>query len=282
AQYGNCEDLGIYDLLLEPALYENMVVWTDCRNGNRDIYGLDLSTFQEFEITSHTGIQQCPALYENLVIWEDNRGGTWDIYGYDLSILPKILSVPSRTCLVRGNLYSQILLSAISIGIFSIIVKIVLDSFRFKSVPETAPWSKKASRNFKRNSISLHMYSVFTIICGVFGLLVFWRGELFGSFMMAFFVLSSGIILWNVTFPYVRTTQAEIQIYDQFPSKNTIRWDSIDRIEFDQGKKKIKLRVTTHVFRIDLFRMDLEDRDDFLTTLRYPPIEGIEFVYSTD
>ena len=100
--------------------------------------------------------------------------------------------------------------------------------------------------------------------------------------MMAFFVLGSGIILWNVTFPYVRTTQAEIQIYDQFPSKITIRWDSIERIEFDQGKKKIKLRVSTRVFRVDLLRMDEEDRDDFLTTLRYPPLEGIEFVNSTD
>ena len=80
----------------------------------------------------------------------------------------------------------------------------------------------------------------------------------------------------------MRITQTEIQIYEQFPSKETIRWDAIVRIEFNQDKKKIKLRMSTRIFRIDLFRMDQEDRDDFITTLRYPPLEGIEFVYSTD
>lgn len=34
-----------------PAIYENIVVWMDSRNGNWDIYGFNLATGEEFQIT---------------------------------------------------------------------------------------------------------------------------------------------------------------------------------------------------------------------------------------
>ncbi|MBU7026916.1 MAG: hypothetical protein HXS48_08235 [Theionarchaea archaeon] len=39
-----------------PALYDNIVVWMDLRNGNWDIYGVDLKTRKEFPITTEKGI----------------------------------------------------------------------------------------------------------------------------------------------------------------------------------------------------------------------------------
>jgi TolB protein len=68
-----------------PAIYGDIVVWQDERNGNLDIYGYSLSTKEEFEITTDSSHQRSPAIYGNTVVWEDNRNGNWDIYGYNLS-----------------------------------------------------------------------------------------------------------------------------------------------------------------------------------------------------
>jgi len=72
-----------------PAIWKNIVVWFDWRNmgngpENGDIFGLDLTTGEEFTISTHLSNQKNPAIYENIVVWEDSRNGNWDIYGYDL------------------------------------------------------------------------------------------------------------------------------------------------------------------------------------------------------
>ncbi|MGD2249191.1 MAG: MopE-related protein [Candidatus Methanofastidiosia archaeon] len=70
----------------DPAIYDNIVVWTDDRQGNLDIYGYDLSKNKEFQITSDENSQSNPAIYEDIVVWEDYRNGNADIYGYNLKI----------------------------------------------------------------------------------------------------------------------------------------------------------------------------------------------------
>jgi beta propeller repeat protein len=61
-------------------------VWTDDRNGNWDIYGYDLSTKEEFQITTDESDQRFPAIYGSTVVWQDERNGNSDIYGVDLGI----------------------------------------------------------------------------------------------------------------------------------------------------------------------------------------------------
>ena len=280
AQYNNCENGGFYDWMLEPALYEHMVVWTDCRNGNRDIYALNLSTFQEFQITSHAGIQECPALYENLVIWEDNRQGTWDIFGYDLSTLPPPVPISSRTRLVNINVYSQVILTVLSTGVGLFTLKVLIDSFRFKEILKHIRWSERVIRDFKRDNIFLYLSTVIAIPYGATGLLFFPEKNVLCSFLIATFVFCSGFILWNVTYPFVRTTQTEICLYGHFSSKKTIEWKVIENIEFDQEALIMKMRTLKRTYRINLLHIDQEDRDDFITTMRYPPLEGIEFQYT--
>ncbi|MBU7047596.1 MAG: hypothetical protein HXS54_14275 [Theionarchaea archaeon] len=61
------------------------VIWEDYRNGNKDIYGYNLSTGEEFQITTDPEIQSEPAIYGDLVVWTDWRNRNRDIYGYNLS-----------------------------------------------------------------------------------------------------------------------------------------------------------------------------------------------------
>jgi beta propeller repeat protein len=63
-----------------PAIYGDIVVWYDERNGNYDIYGYNLNTKQEFPITTNTSGQYYPAIYCDRVVWEERRNANWDIY----------------------------------------------------------------------------------------------------------------------------------------------------------------------------------------------------------
>ncbi|KYK32967.1 MAG: hypothetical protein AYK19_14565 [Theionarchaea archaeon DG-70-1] len=68
-----------------PAIFGDVVVWMNRRNGNWDIYGFNLSTSTEFQIITSGSEQFAPAIYGNTVVWRDDRNGNYDIYGYDLS-----------------------------------------------------------------------------------------------------------------------------------------------------------------------------------------------------
>ena len=81
---------------VEPAIYEDRIVWADNRNGggrdeygkpdgNWDIYMYDLSTSTETQITSSNSTQWKPSIYGNRIVWEDKRNGNSDVYMYDLS-----------------------------------------------------------------------------------------------------------------------------------------------------------------------------------------------------
>jgi beta propeller repeat protein len=60
------------------------VVWSDYRNGNWDIWGLNLETLEEFPICTQEATQDLPCIEGNLVVWRDLRNGNWDIYGCNL------------------------------------------------------------------------------------------------------------------------------------------------------------------------------------------------------
>jgi beta propeller repeat protein len=67
------------------ALYKDVIVWQDNRNGNWDIYTYDMSTGQEQQLASDTTDQRDPAIHGDIVVWQDYRNGNWDIYMYDMS-----------------------------------------------------------------------------------------------------------------------------------------------------------------------------------------------------
>ncbi len=71
-----------------PAVSNNIVVWRDKRNGNNDIYGIDINTLpsgSDFPICTNTFGQYTPSISGNIVVWMDNRNENNDIYGYNLT-----------------------------------------------------------------------------------------------------------------------------------------------------------------------------------------------------
>lgn len=68
-----------------PDVGDNLVVWQDFRNGHDwDIYGYNLTTGQEFQITDDDAHQMNPAVAGNVVVWQDIRDGYWQIYAAEL------------------------------------------------------------------------------------------------------------------------------------------------------------------------------------------------------
>ena len=71
---------------LRPFVYGSIIVWTDTRSDDGDVYGYDLDREREFSIAVKQGEQGYPArIWGDYVTWHDNRSGSWDIYLFDLS-----------------------------------------------------------------------------------------------------------------------------------------------------------------------------------------------------
>lgn len=64
-----------------PDVCDNLIVWEDFRNGNWDIYGYNLTTHQEFQVTTDPADQINPAVSGDLVAWQEDIGdGEYNIY----------------------------------------------------------------------------------------------------------------------------------------------------------------------------------------------------------
>ena len=67
-------------LQLDPDIFGHIIVWQDDRNTDWDIYGYNLITKKEFQITTNGSDQTQPAVSGSLVVWKDARDDPANIY----------------------------------------------------------------------------------------------------------------------------------------------------------------------------------------------------------
>jgi beta propeller repeat protein len=71
---------------LEPAIYEDKIVWQDDRNGDYDIYLFDLSTMQEVPICREVYDQKHPFIWGSTVVWLVDKGPfIYDFEGFNIN-----------------------------------------------------------------------------------------------------------------------------------------------------------------------------------------------------
>ncbi len=65
----------------DPAISGNIIVYTDLRNGNADIYYFDLAANAEIRVTT----EPTPSISGNVVVYDGTRAGERDVFVYDLA-----------------------------------------------------------------------------------------------------------------------------------------------------------------------------------------------------
>lgn len=212
-----------------PALYNNIIIWVDCRHQNEDIYGYNLETKEEIQIVTHESSQRSPAIYEDIIVWQDNRNGNWDIYG--LKLIPpyeKALS-QTRTRVIFLDYISPCILG--SAVLFAAILG-GLSIYYIKKV-ESIQSSVEKSTNFKRDSLQFYLFFLTSFFFGAAGVFYMLYLELFlGYLNLAISVMWGFSFLWVKKTPYVCVYDNEIIIIQPLPSNpQVMNRDTIQEME---------------------------------------------------
>ena len=266
-----------------PAIYGDIVVWVDCRNGNEDIYGFNLSTKEEFQITTSQGRERSPALYNTTVVWEDNRNGNMDIYGCHLTPPFAITEGASR---VKLLVYDAIWTLFVGGLIAFILFSVGLDILKVKKFNDTSKEmrnSKTVPQDFKRNDSTTSAQFIYAILWGFFGLCYI---KIEFPFMLGFLAvaLSAHLLfnsLCNRKVPYLRITDDKIMI---FPSKiwrpKIISWNTVSNIDFHL-KNKIELMLSNgKKVKIKMSSLSVDDDVQVIQKLKQVQEQHFEGVHS--
>ncbi|KYK31897.1 MAG: hypothetical protein AYK19_03540 [Theionarchaea archaeon DG-70-1] len=250
-----------------PAIYGDIVIWTDCRNGNEDIYGYNLLTDEEFQIITHESRQLSPALYENTVIWEDNRNGSWDIYGVELIPPFEPVQSQSRTRVIILDFVWPVFFAAV-VGMCAITAVMGIYFMKKFTILENT-----SVRDFKRGGTHYLVPIFFTVSSGIIGIFYIYIGWPLGYFWLLFSASWGFNCFWVKKTPYIRITDKEIIFFLSLPAKpkvvnrNTIQ--KVDVQTWTDMPYKAALSLTNgKKMTIDFSSVAKEDKEDLIQTLK--------------
>ncbi|KYK35373.1 MAG: hypothetical protein HXS48_27620 [Theionarchaea archaeon] len=266
------------------AIYEDIVLWVDYRNCNWDIYGYNLRTQKEFQITTDSHDQYSPALYSNIVVWTDERNGNTDIYGFNLLSPATPVFFNYRMKLVFLVIFCGILVA------LPALISVCREAYVKRTAPERTVFEEP--RDFRRSIIP----SILCVLAAAVPLsfilydiihhITVASSELFLNVVMSIllyfvhFFLSSYLIygaVWFKRTPYVRMTNKEITIFThgkiifiRGKRKEVINWHNIKEINFKKTKVEL-ISSSGRKVEIHLLLVDRRDKEDLVQALRHSP-----------
>ena len=256
-----------------PALYGDMVVWVDCRNGNEDIFGYNIATGEEFQITSNEKDQKSPAIYENIVVWEDNRNGQWDIYGMDISGLTPTGGNESRTILLfREYFYKFLIMGSLMVYLIFLGKGIYYDA-AFIYLKKEIPYKKDMSFRYEKIPSIVAVLVQFGLI-NAFIIMYFYMSTsnricfLFAIGWIALEIFFFVYTPWRIFCPYIYVGNDYLLKFPKFPGK----WRKIKRESIEHSQYRIKIFElqlkdgTTEI--IDGLKVHKKDEERFMKTMK--------------
>lgn len=264
-----------------PAIYEDIVVWVDCRNGNEDLFAYNIATGEEFQITSNEKDQKSPAIYGNIVVWEDNRNGQWDIYGIDISELTPTGKNDTRMKLLFREYFIKLLVIG-GLLLFAVLAgKNVYYIVKFYVLKKQNIFKKEnliKMTNSPKSTSSFLSLSFITLLT-LFNYVIFRFNYYFfispDDRILIVLKIWEGIIIlilltniWRIFGPYTYVDDNQIIIFPRFPGKWKIyEKKSIEKSTFRIGKFNLHLE-NGKIVVIDLLKAHEDDQIFLLESMK--------------
>jgi len=258
------------------ALYEDIVVWTDYKDCNRDICGYNLSTHKEFLIAFGIEGEYSPAIYGDTVVWITDRDGKTDIYGCNLSsgFIPLFLNYRMKVVLLCG--FCGILAALPTIG------SVGIGGYTKRKISERI---KSESRDFRRRNTPSIVYAIFAVLSYLYGLYdIIYDidgASIFSSAAIQvlpgfFWIILSGslvyLAVWSKRTPYISMIDDEITIFRGRTSKEVIKWHTVQHIDFKEDQ--VDLISSDRKVPILLDYVHKRDKKDLIQILNQFSSEG--------
>jgi beta propeller repeat protein len=272
----DCSDVYLMKYGRPVSIFEDIVVWVDCRNGNPDIYGYNIVEDYEFEITRDRGCQVTPAICGSLVVWADNRNGNWDIYGRNIDSPLTITTYHSKTTPYLQELfYASIIAASIAIPLVAVYIVRRDTKSLLRSIETMLP-STLAPHDFRRKTshVVLLASASLSILTGV--LAVYSSGP--RGIIILLFAMGVLIPLYYEhhvkRIPYIRMSRDKILIPEGSEKKpRIIDNKDIQKVVVETGTQipsnVVLLLSNNEEITIDLHPMRKEDKERFLNALNH-------------